>query len=84
MGNSADGMADLSGAAAAPVRQRLQGCGGGEPGVEGRLEEARRIQADQPEAAEEPDGTIRMKLAPEHSYVLTLPAVCREKSCAFH
>lgn len=27
-GNSGDGMADLSGAAAAPVRQRLEGRGG--------------------------------------------------------
>lgn len=56
-GNSGDGLADPSGAAAAPVRQRLQG-------VEGRLEQRRQIQADQPEAAEEPRGTIKVKLAP--------------------
>lgn len=31
-------------------------------GVEGRLEEASRVQADQPEATVEPAGTIRVKL----------------------
>lgn len=48
-GNSGDGMADLSGCAAAPVRQRLEGFWRGAEGG-GR---------NQPEATEEPDGTIR-------------------------
>lgn len=64
-GNSGDGMADLSGVAVAPVRQReAREVWRGGPGVDRRLEEGSWIQADQPEATEEPDGTIRVKLAP--------------------
>lgn len=66
-GNSGDGMVDLSGAAAAPVRQRLEECGWrggpgvvGWSGVKGRLEEGSQIQADQAGATQ--DGTIRVKL----------------------
>lgn len=49
--NSGDGMADLSGGAAAPVLQKRQGVGW----FWGGQEEAGRIQNDQPE---EPDEKI--------------------------
>lgn len=79
-GNSGDGMADLSGCAAAPVRQRLEGFW---RGAEGR-------GRNQPEATEEPDGTIRETsnvsrtklnnqpiMAPVHFYLIYgSPLIC--------